>query len=171
MIAPELTTERLLLRGPRLADFPDSVAMWTDPVTTRYIGGGVQQTREQTYARVLRHAGHWALLGYGIFTVVERATGTFAGEVGIASFERDITPPLIPFEAAWVLAPWCHGRGYATEALRAVHTWFEGAFPHQPTQCIIDVGNVPSHRVAERLGYTEIDRRTYHGAPLIVFQR
>jgi hypothetical protein len=30
---------------------------------------------------------------------------------------------------------------------------------------------VPSHRVAEKLGYTEIDRRPYHGVPLIVFQR
>ena len=70
-----------------------------------------------------------------------------------------------------MFAPWCHGKGFATEALRAVLAWFEGAFPNQPTQCIIDVGNVPSHRVAEKLGYTEIDRRPYHGAPLIVFQR
>ena len=36
---PVLETERLRLRGHRPDDFADSVAMWADPLVTRYIGG------------------------------------------------------------------------------------------------------------------------------------
>jgi RimJ/RimL family protein N-acetyltransferase len=35
---PVIETERLRLRGHRLEDFPDSAALWADPLVTRFIG-------------------------------------------------------------------------------------------------------------------------------------
>src|SRR3546814_2786705 len=40
---------------------------------------------EDAWNRLLRYAGHWTLLGYGIFAVVEKASGRFIGEIGRAS--------------------------------------------------------------------------------------
>ena len=40
-------------------------------------------TREEAWARLLRYAGHWALLGYGFWLVEDRTTGSFVGEVGV----------------------------------------------------------------------------------------
>src|SRR3546814_19996070 len=45
---------------------------------------------EDAWNRLLRYAGHWTLLGYGIFAVVEKASGRFIGETGIADFHRGL---------------------------------------------------------------------------------
>ena len=42
--------------------------------------------------------GHWTLADYGVFAVIERATGVYVGEVGIANFERDVVPAIGKFE-------------------------------------------------------------------------
>ncbi|MEO8551412.1 MAG: GNAT family N-acetyltransferase [Kofleriaceae bacterium] len=165
-----IETERLQLRRPTLADFEASAAMWADPEVTRFIGNK-PQTREQSWARLLRYAGHWELLGYGFLFAYERTSQRFVGEVGIGNFERDIEPSLGPHEAGWVLAAWAHGQGFATEALRAILAWFDARFPATPTRCIIDVANAASQKVAAKLGYRELDRRTYHDEPVIVFER
>jgi RimJ/RimL family protein N-acetyltransferase len=165
-----IQTERLELRRPTLADFEASAAMWADPEVTRFIGNK-PQTREQSWARLLRYVGHWELLGYGFLFAFERTSQRFVGEVGLANFERDMTPPVGAHEAGWVLAAWAHGQGFATEALRAILAWFDATFPGTPTRCIIDVANVGSQKVAAKLGYRELDRRTYHDEPMIVYQR
>jgi RimJ/RimL family protein N-acetyltransferase len=167
---PTLETDRLILRGHTVDDFPDCAALWADPVVVKYIGGQ-PSTREQAWARLLRYAGHWALLGFGFWVVVERATGRFVGELGLADFKRDIEPPIGELETGWVLAPWAHGRGFATEGLHATLAWSDARFPGQRTSCVIDLGNQPSIRVATKCGYVERTRTSYHGDPIIVFDR
>jgi RimJ/RimL family protein N-acetyltransferase len=168
---PVLETERLVLRGHALEDFADCLALWTDPEVTRFIGGK-PSTREEVWARLLRYVGHWALLGFGYWVVAEKATGRFLGEVGFADFRREIEPSLegVP-EIGWVLAPHSHGRGYATEAVRAAIAWGEGHFGPVRTACIIAPENGPSIRVAEKTGYREVRRTDYKGNPTIMFMR
>src|SRR5579875_2663294 len=90
--APVLETERLRLHGHRLADFADSAALWTDPLVTRFIGGR-PSTPDEVWSRLSRYIGHWTALGFGYWAVRERASGRFAGEVGLADFRREIDPP------------------------------------------------------------------------------
>jgi RimJ/RimL family protein N-acetyltransferase len=99
------------------------------------------------------------------------------GEVGLADFRRDVTPPLgdAP-EAGWVLAPWAHGRGFATEAVGAVLAWSDAALaaaggPGRRTVCLIAPENAASVRVAEKCGYQEAARAAYRGAETLVFAR
>jgi len=166
-----LETERLTLRGHRIDDFADCASLWTDPEVTRFIGGK-PSTREEVWARLLRYAGHWALLGFGYWVVTDRATGRFLGEVGFADFKREIEPSLdgVP-EIGWVLAPHSHGRGYATEAVRAAVAWGEEPIGPIRTACIIAPENGPSLRVAEKCGYREFRRTSYKGSPTIMFVR
>jgi RimJ/RimL family protein N-acetyltransferase len=170
--APAIDTERLTLRGFSHDDLADSIALWGDPATTRHIGGR-PFTAEEVWTRLLRHLGHWALLGYGYWVVRERGTGRFVGEVGFADLHRALEPRLTAPEAGWVLAPWSHGRGYAGEAMIAAHAWLADRFadPDTRTVCIIAPDNAPSLRVAARLGYRELARATYHGDPAIVLER
>jgi RimJ/RimL family protein N-acetyltransferase len=170
MTAPEIETARLHLRAATLADLEDVAALWADPEVVRFIGGQVS-TREQSWARLLRYVGHWELLGYGFWAVIDRETGRYVGEVGIGRFERDIVPPLGDFEAGWVLAPWAHGRGLATEAMQAVLAWTDAKFPSETTAALVDLPNVGSHRVATKLGYRELGHREYHGATCIAYAR
>ena len=115
VVAPALETPRLRLRGHGLDDFPQSAAMWADPVVVRYIRP-IPFTEEETWARLLRYVGHWALLGYGFWVVEDKQTGEFLGEAGFLNFHRDTDPPRvinIP-EAGWAFRAAAHGRGYAT---------------------------------------------------------
>ncbi len=168
---PILETERLRLRGHRLADFADCAAMWGDAIVTRYIGGK-PFSREEVWTRLLRYVGHWAWLGFGYWAIEENATGEFVGELGFADFKRDIKPSLegTP-ELGWVLASRAHGRGYATEAVRAALTWGDQHFGHARTACIIHPENLTSLRVAEKCGYREFQRTTYKGHETILLDR
>lgn len=168
---PALDTERLLLRGHRREDLADCAAMWGDPAVTRYIGGR-PSTREEVWARLLRYVGHWALLGFGYWVVVDKASGRFVGEVGFADFQREIDPPLgdAP-EIGWALAPWAHGRGFATEAVRAAVAWGEARFGARRTVCLISPENLASIRVAQKCGYAESGRTHYKGEPTLLFSR
>ena len=151
--APTIETARLTLRGHVPADLADSAALWGDPAVTRYIGGR-PSTEEEVWARLLRYVGHWSALGFGYWVVVERASGRFVGEVGLADFRRAIVPSFggAP-EAGWVLAPRAHGRGLATEAVRAALTWYEATFGPTRTVCMIDPDHAASLRVADRCGF------------------
>ena len=121
---------------------------------------------------MLRYAGLWAFLGFGYWALEDKASGTFAGEMGFADFKREIEPSLdgMP-ELGWALAPQFHGRGYTTEALRAIVAWGDTHLDAKRTACIIHPENVQSLRVAEKLGYGEFQRTTYKGSPTVMFVR
>ncbi len=168
---PEIDTERLTLRAHRIEDFRDCAALWADPEVTRHIGGR-PSTPEEVWARLLRYVGHWSMIGYGFWLVREKASGHFVGEVGFADFKRDITPSFDGSpEGGWALMPRAHGKGYATEAVRAAIAWLETHLGRARTVCMIDPENAPSIRVAERCGYTEWLRTDYKGDAVILFER
>jgi RimJ/RimL family protein N-acetyltransferase len=169
--APVIETERLLLRGHRHGDLANSAAMWCDPLVYRYISGKPAPERD-LWARLLRYAGHWALLGFGYWLVEERGTGRFIGEVGFADTMREIDPSLkgMP-EIGWVLASSMHGMGYGTEAVRAALAWGDAHFGSSRTACIVAPENGASLRLAEKFGYRELTRTTYMGDPTIMFIR
>jgi len=98
--------------------------------------------------------------------------GGFAGEIGFADYKRKIEPSLkdVP-EIGWVLATQAQGRGYATEAARAVIAWGDAHFGSSRTSCIVHPDNLPSIRIAEKCGYRELLRTTYRGQPTTVFLR
>jgi RimJ/RimL family protein N-acetyltransferase len=155
-LAPVLHTERLLLRGHQEQDLEDCAALWSDPEVTRYTTG-TPLARQEVWTRLLRHPGHWALFGFGYWLAFDRASGRFAGEVGIARFKRDLLldrPALdaVP-EAGWVFMPWCHGQGLASEAVRAVLEWRDTSLKAGPTFCIIQPENTPSLRLAHKVGF------------------
>lgn len=166
-----LTTDRLIMRPHTRDDFLDSYAMWSDPEVIRYIGGK-PFTREEVWARLLRYAGHWAMLGYGYWVVREKDGGRFLGEVGFADYHREIEPSLMDTpEIGWALDPAVHNRGYATEAVRAALAWADAQWPDGDTACIIAPENRPSLNVARKCGYREQLRTTYKGQPTIVLRR
>jgi RimJ/RimL family protein N-acetyltransferase len=169
--APVISTNRLTLRGHRVADFAALHAMWTEPVVYEFITGR-PSTPEESWARLLRYAGHWKLLGYGYWAVEERATARFVGEMGFADYHRAVSPALKDTpELGWVLSPAVHRRGLATEALSAIIEWGDRNFTARRTACIVAPENLASLRVAKKLGFVEDRRTTYNSAPTVLLYR
>lgn len=167
---PTIETERLLLREHKLADLEAYVAMWADPEVVRFIGGK-PSTREESWARFIRYAGLWRHLGYGYWAIEEKASGRFLGDGGFADFKREIEPPLEAPEQGWALAPWAHGKGFATEAVAAMVGWSDANLPSNGLVCIISPENLASIRVAEKVGYRQTAATSYKGTPTLQFRR
>jgi RimJ/RimL family protein N-acetyltransferase len=166
-----IETDRLVMRPHRIQDFEDSYSMWSDSAVTRFISGK-PSSREDAWARLLRYAGTWSLLGYGFWVVREKASGRFVGEAGFLNAQRDIVPPFGDRpEVGWALMPWAHGQGYATEAVRAALGWGEARWGWRETVCMIAPGNIPSLRVAEKVGFVETGRSEYKGEAAMLFAR
>jgi RimJ/RimL family protein N-acetyltransferase len=165
-----IVTERLILSPTAASDFDDCHAARTDPEVMHFIGGPASS--EETWLKLLRNIGHWSAYGHGLFTVRERHGGRFVGDVGLATFHRDLGANFDPFpEAAWVLARPAQGKGYATEAIQAAHEWFFTQREAVRTVCIISPENLPSVRVAERIGYRPFGEATYKDKTVTMFER
>lgn len=169
--APRIETARLVLRAHDAGDLDAVAAMWSDAELMRHITGK-PSTREESWARILRYAGLWPIKGYGYWAVEDKATGRFVGDIGLADFARDMTPPLaVAPEAGWALAAWSHGKGYATEAMLAALAWLDANLAGLRAHCMLDVENAASVRVAQKCGFREFARATYKGRPSLIYRR
>jgi RimJ/RimL family protein N-acetyltransferase len=169
--APTLTTARLTMAPPRLSDFEDSVAMWSDPLVLKHLGGRAF-TPEETWARLMRARGLWHLLGYGYWAVRETATGRYVGEVGFADLHREIQPSLrgLP-EMGWVLTAWSHGHGFGTEAVAAGLAWIDETLAPPVVPCIISPENAPSLALAAKMDFRIKTHTTFKDAPIVMLER
>ena len=168
--APLLETERLRLRGYRATDFSAYAALWSDPVTVRHTTGN-PLSPEDAWKKMLRNAGLWPVLGFGYWAIEEKSSGELIGEAGFADFKRGIQPSLDgSLEAGWILDSRAHGKGYATEAVRATIAWGKEHFPQQSMTCLIHPDNAASLRLAERCGFEKLTqaRYTHHDVVLLV---
>lgn len=169
--APVIDTERLCLRGHVHDDLAELAAMWADKRFVAPLGVSPYST-EESWARLLRYAGHWALLQFGPWAVEEKASGRLVGEVGLFDFKRDLPPAYVGRpEQGWAFAPDVHGRGYATEAVSAALDWGARRFsPFEPF-CIIAPDNAPSLRVAEKVGFQRTGSTLFQGRTALLFSR
>ena len=166
-----IETQRLILREHTLQDFDALHAMWSEPAVYRHIIGR-PSSREEAWSRLLRYSGHWRLLGYGYWAVIERATRDFVGEMGFADYHRDIDPPLDGHpELGWALKTAVHHKGYATEALLAITAWGDANLADKKISAMISPENTASMRVAEKIGFVKKLETTYKGEPALVFFR
>jgi RimJ/RimL family protein N-acetyltransferase len=168
---PVLETGRLILRSHRREDFPAYARMWADPDVTRFISGA-PLTEEEAWAKFMRAFGHWALTGFGFWSVHEKAGGARVGEAGFLDVKRYMTPSLegTP-EMGWSFDKPAQGKGYATEAARAAIEWGEDHFGRVRFACIIAPDNTASLNVAAKTGFREAARTTYKSQPTILLYR
>jgi RimJ/RimL family protein N-acetyltransferase len=157
-----LETQRLILRPPIERDLEAWAALNTDERAMRFIGGC--RSRAESWLGLATAAGMWSLRGFGLFSVIEKASNRWVGRIG----------PWVPegapgTEIGWAVLPAVWGQGYATEGARAAMQW---AFEHRGwTEVIhcIDPANAPSIGVARRLGSQLLRAGEAHGRKLQIY--
>ncbi|MBP2296993.1 GNAT family N-acetyltransferase [Azospirillum rugosum] len=145
MAEPVLETARLVLRPTRAEDFEGWAAWRSDPEATRFVGG--PQARSQAWRDFLTMAGAWSMQGFGMFSVIEKATGRWVGRLGPWMPEGWPGP-----EIGWGLSRDSWGKGYATEGAAAAIDWAFDVLGWTEVIHSIDPDNAPSQAVARRLG-------------------
>ena len=111
--APELQTERLVLRAPSQADLGFLAGINQDPEVMKFMPGlmSVDDTRRQLEGMLQHFRDH----GFGVWVAVRKGTDDCVGIVGLKRVDLDV--PFAPsVEIAWRLARSQWGKGYAAEA-------------------------------------------------------
>ena len=171
MIAPTITTERLLLTALAPEYFEQHFATVADPRVSARVGTGQPQPRIEAWRRFCMAAGLWPLLGYGFWAIVDRASGTMIGMGGLAQFERGIAQlEGVPEVGYAINADWW-GRGLTSEFLAAALDWSDTKLAAPETRCIIAPDNAASIRVAEKNGFTRFDTVEHELGGTLAFRR
>ena len=169
--APTLETERLRLRAFRREDLDAHAATLGDVEVMRHLGGA-PTSREDSWRKLMMAVGQWPLLGFGYWAVETKHDGRMVGQAGLCDFERGLTPDISGFpEMGWIFDRSVHGQGIAGEACRAVLDWAESALAPGPIWSIISPDNLPSIKLAERLGFEQVTISDYHAEPIVILKR
>lgn len=162
-------TERLQLRGLDHADIPDCLRLDTDPSVMRYIGGPVDAWTREGWLKQ-RIATGWPPRG-GIWTVRTRDGGRYLGWCGLfpiplqsARFGPEV------YEIGYRYMPYAWGRGYATEAARAVLDHGFRALGHEQIVGVTHPENYGSQHVLQKIGLRREGQRIAYGLSLPFFR-
>jgi ribosomal-protein-alanine N-acetyltransferase len=144
----DLQTERLLIRTLTAEDAPSLAAIWSDPDVTRFMGG--PRDYEQTYRDLLSEAAEGnADPADTTYPVIERASGRIVGDCGFLKKEVEGEAET---ELIYVFAMSAWGKGYATEAARALCTLAARKLRLPRLVALIDPEHAASARVAQKAG-------------------
>ena len=142
--ALQLETARLTLRPPRLDEFEAWATFIGDPDNARFLRG--PQVRQTAWRSFMTGAGAWLLQGFAMFSVLEKSSGRWVGQV--SPWMPDSWPGT---EVGWMIVRDCQGMGYATEAATAAIDWAFATLGWQEVIHVIDPANWASQAVARKL--------------------
>ncbi len=142
---PSIETERLLLRLPQREDFDRYADMHADEETARHIGGAMP--RAASWRKFLQMPGAWAMQGYAMFSVVEKSSGKWIGQVG--PWQPEGWPGT---EVGWAFHRDSWNKGYAREGAIATIDWAFANLGWSEVIHSINAQNTPSQELAKKLG-------------------
>lgn len=163
-----LVTERLRLRRSLPEDADTISAYRSDPEVHRYQGwdrtdpGGIRAEIEEMARRAPGEPGGWVQL-----SVEDRESGRLVGDVGLSPAEGE--PGVI--KIGYTVAPAFQGRGYATEAVRALVAYAFDTLGADIVRAYASAENVPSIRVAKKIGMRLVERSEHRHGGVVRYER
>ncbi|MGD9200292.1 MAG: GNAT family N-acetyltransferase [Chitinispirillia bacterium] len=146
-----LETERLKLRQIKIKDFPLLYEILSDEETMRYYPRPYQKSDVEEF--INGNIRSYSENGYGLWAMMLKDTGLFIGECGITN--QNIDGDIVP-EIGYHVNKGFWKKGYATEAADGCLNYGFDILGLRTIYIHTAVNNVPSYRVAEKLGFTKV---------------
>jgi [ribosomal protein S5]-alanine N-acetyltransferase len=168
-----LRTSRLILRPVTAGDHAALLAHWSTPDVSRFLFDGATLSASEISEAIEDSTRDFGRSGYGLWLIHEKdlvdadpvdadpagahldgadlAGADVVGTAGLRPLEE------IGLEVFYSLAPGSWGKGYATEAARAVLDHALGPLGLPEVLAEVDAGNTASIAVIERLGMTPFE--------------
>ncbi len=146
-----LETPRLILRHLVLDDLDELFKSYSDPEIRKYYPEGVltlEETKEELEWFLNGHPEHPEL---GLWATVHKETGKFIGRCGLLAYEIDGKSEI---EISYMLNKSFWHQGLATEAAEGIMKYAFDELQLSRLICLMHPDNIPSQRVAERIGMT-----------------
>ncbi|MEH7387957.1 GNAT family N-acetyltransferase [Bacillus sp. JJ1521] len=161
---PVICTERLILRKMTKDDTRNLMDIFSDPVAMRYYPSTKKESDTNEWIK-------WTLKNYdeygvGLWIVEDKVTGEFLGQCGIVPQEVD---GVMEMEIGYLFVRRVWGKGYATEAALACKNYGFERLKLNRMVSLPDVNNIPSVKVAERIGMQEIKTINKWGKEVYVY--
>jgi RimJ/RimL family protein N-acetyltransferase len=162
-----LSDRRLLLRPFAPADIPAVYEACQDPDIERWtsIQSPYRHSDAEMFVSELVPAG-WAAGTEATFGVFERESGRLAGSLGLMHITPEGSRDGRMAEVGFWAVKEMRGRGYLTDAVRLVCRWAFDELHVMRVEWYAEVGNEPSRRVAEKVGFVfegTLRSRLVHG--------
>ena len=154
-----LETERLRLRPYTFNDLDDLFEILGDPDTMTYYPE--PYSRDRTMGWIEDNVKRYEMDGFGLWAMEMKETGDFVGDCGPAVREVERQREI---EIGWHVHRALWNRGLATEAAAACRDHCFGALGLKRVISLIRPENLPSRRVAEKIGMVierEVDWHRY----------
>ena len=142
---------RLLLRPVTASDYAALQAHWAAPDVRRFLFDGAMLSPAEIREAIEDSTRDFAAAGYGLWLIQEQDRTDLTGTAGLRLLDD------LGLEIFYSLAPGSWGKGYATEAARAVVDHALGPLGLPEVLAEVDAGNTASVAVVERLGMTAFD--------------
>ena len=154
-------------------DNPDVQPLYEDKCTQSTTGTGYsEQTPVQDkdiilYANQMRKeqlhsyiTTRYPFFEYGLWTIVDKATGTVLGRAGIEELPEDYGDLAGEPELSYLIGKEYRGNGYASEACQAILRYAAEELEMQRIYLRTSKDNLPSQKLAEKLGLLKVESIT-----------
>jgi [ribosomal protein S5]-alanine N-acetyltransferase len=146
-----LRTDRLILCPVTAGDHARLLAHWAAPDVRRFLFDGAMLSAAEVAEAIEDSTRDFGRAGFGLWLVYEQDRTDLIGTAGLRPLEE------LGLEVFYSLAPGSWGKGYATEAARAVLDHALGPLGLPEVLAEVDEGNAASIAVIKRLGMTPFD--------------
>ncbi|MBQ7933743.1 MAG: GNAT family N-acetyltransferase [Lachnospiraceae bacterium] len=153
-----LETERCTLRESTVADVPAFYEIYKEPSITAYMEN-LFLTPEEENAYMEDYIDKvYAYYDFGVWTVLEKATGQVIGRAGL-SYREGFEDPELGFVIG---VPW-QGQGLAYEVCSAILDYGRRVLDFERVQVFVEPGNEASLSLCRKLGFKESEPLTLDG--------
>lgn len=139
-------TDRLILRLFKDTDFEMYSKIMTNPLVTKYLGSGKNNTNNDVKRIISKFNSVWQDNDYGVWAVVDKNTQKIIGHCGFLPFENKIELLYAYNTTVW-------GKGYATEAALAVINYAKSNYDWSEIIAMAYPQNKASINVINKLGF------------------
>ena len=143
-----LETPRCLIRETTPEDVEDFYRIYSHPDITKYMEGLYPEVeQEKQYVREYIEKVY-TFYGFGVWTVVEKESGSVIGRAGF-SYREGFEDPELGFIIG---VPW-QRKGYAREVCRAVLSYGAAALEFTKVQALVETENTASLKLCGQLEF------------------
>ncbi|TGD75299.1 N-acetyltransferase [Mangrovimicrobium sediminis] len=151
MVDTLFETARLGCRHLDESDLAALYEVYSDPLAMRWVGDGSPISRPECKAWLTRTLENYANRGYGMFALVEHATGQVIGFAGLVHPDDQAEAEI---KYAFLRSYW--GQGFASEIVRALLEAAQNQFGLDLVIATVAPENRASQRVLEKAGAVDV---------------